>query len=131
MLRWPFAALAASLAFSALPALAGNWPADVASANRALVTAKSFRVTTTEGAQVSVVDVTGPERGGVVLPPNALAMREADASDGVSLAHLYRIIYPGGSPQVRWYVRVSDGRVHVIRRPGRGGPVMVTIDRYR
>lgn len=68
--------------------------------------------------------------GDLALPPNAAAMREADASDGVGMAHLYHIIYPSGTPQLRWYVRVSDGRLHAIRRAGKSYPVTATIDRY-
>jgi hypothetical protein len=68
--------------------------------------------------------------GDLVLPPNAAAMRETDASDGVSAAHLYHIIYPSGTPQLRWYIRVSDGRLHAIRRAGKNYPVTATIDSY-
>jgi hypothetical protein len=68
--------------------------------------------------------------GDLALPPNAAAMREADASDGVAAAHLYHIIYPSGTPQLRWYVRVSDGRLHAIRRAGKSYAVTATIDRY-
>ena len=66
----------------------------------------------------------------VDLPPNAVVIREADDTDGVSAAHLYHVIYPGGTPQLRWYIRVSDGLVHKIRGPGRAGPLTITIDRY-
>ena len=68
--------------------------------------------------------------GELVLPPNAAAMREGDATDGVSAAHLYHIIYPSGTPQLRWYVRVSDGRLHAIRRAGKSYAVTATIDNY-
>jgi hypothetical protein len=66
----------------------------------------------------------------LALPPNAGVLREADASDGVSVAHLYHVIYPSGTPQLRWYIRVSDGRLHAIRRAGKNYPVTATIDRY-
>jgi hypothetical protein len=88
-------------------------------------------VTTTAGTVVQTVIVDGPNRDRIVLPPNALAVREGDDTDGVSAAHLYHIIYPGGSPQVRWYIRVSDGLVHRIKRPGRGVTLNLTIDQYK
>lgn len=130
MLRLLVATLAVTFAFPALPAMAANWPPEVAAANRALVQAKSFRVTTTAGSIVETVVVSGPDRDRIVLPANALAVREGDDTDGVSAAHLYHIIYPGGSPQVRWYIRVSDGLVHLIRRPGRGVTLNLKIDHY-
>jgi hypothetical protein len=68
--------------------------------------------------------------GELALPPNAGVLREADASDGVSNAHLYHVIYPSGTPQLRWYIRVADGRLHAIRRAGKNYPVTATIDRY-
>jgi hypothetical protein len=131
MFRWSLAALAAVLAFPASPAQAANWPPEVAAADRALVAAKSFRVTTTSGALTQTVIVDGPNRDRIVLPPNALAVLEGEDTDGTGPAHLYHIIYPGGSPQIRWYVRVADGRVHKIRRPGRGATLTLAIDQYR
>jgi hypothetical protein len=68
--------------------------------------------------------------GALQLPPNAYVLPEGAGSDGVAPAHMYHIIYPGGSPEVRWYVRVSDGRLHLIRRAGKSGPVSATIDQY-
>jgi hypothetical protein len=130
ILRPLVATIAILLAMPALPALAA-WPPEVAAADRALIAAKSFRVTTTEGPRVSTVVVQGADRDRIVLPPNAVAIRDNDESDGVGPAHLYHIIYPGGAPQVRWYIRVSDGLVHTIRRPGRGVVMTLAIDQYK
>ena len=170
MLRFIALTAALVLCATALPVAADWWPADVAKANHALETAKSYRIITTEGPSVTTVEVQRPDRervsmngqvivrvgervwlrnpgepwrdvsnmgagrlaalGDLALPPNAAAMREADASDGVAPAHLYHIIYPSGTPQLRWYVRVSDGRLHAIRRAGKNYPVTATIDRY-
>ena len=131
MLRLLAATLALFFTIPALAASAGEWPPEVAASNHALIVAKSFRVTTTAGTVVQTVIVDGPNRDRIVLPPNALAVREGDDTDGVSAAHLYHIIYPGGSPQVRWYIRVSDGLVHRIKRPGRGVTRNLTIDQYK
>jgi hypothetical protein len=131
MLRLLAATLALFLAVPAVAAYASDWPPEVTAANNALVAAKSFRVTSTAGAMTQTVVVTSPNRDRIVLPPNAVAIREADGTDGVSAAHLYHIIYPSGSPQVRWYIRVSDGLVHKIRRPGRGVTITLAIDQYR
>jgi hypothetical protein len=170
MLRFTVVAAALVLLSAALPAGADWWPADIVRANRVLQTAKSYRIVTTEGPSVTIVEVQRPDRerinmngqiivrigervwlhnpgeswrevgntgagriaalGDIALPPNAAALREADASDGVETAHLYHIIYPSGTPQLRWYVRVSDGRLHAIRRAGKNYPVTATIDRY-
>jgi hypothetical protein len=131
MLRRLAATLALVLTFPALAASAANWPADVVAANHALVAAKSFRVTTTSGTLTQTVIVDGPNRDRIVLPPNALAVFEGNDTDGTGPAHLYHIIYPGGSPQIRWYVRVADGRVHKILRPGRSAVLTLAIDQYR
>jgi hypothetical protein len=124
------AAFALVLAIPALPALAA-WPPEVAAANSALANAASFRVTTTEGTTVEKFVVNGSDRERFTLPANAVAAREPDASDGVAPAHLYHIIYPGGTPQIRWYIRVSDGRVHRILRGVRGAVISTVIDNYR
>jgi hypothetical protein len=130
MHRTIVATLALFLAVPAVPALAA-WPAEVIAANHALATAASFRVTTTEGTAVNSIDIDRANRDRLTLPGNAVVMREPDASDGVSAAHLYHVIYPGGTPQIRWYIRVSDGLVHRMLRSGRSGPLTVTIDDYR
>ncbi len=124
------ATFALVLSIPALPALAA-WPPDVAAADRALANAASFRVTTTVGAAVNVFVVSGVDRQRFTLPANAVAYREGDGSDGVAPAHLYHIIYPSGSPQIRWYVRGDDGRVHRILRGARDGVISSVIDRYR
>jgi hypothetical protein len=130
MHRIAVAALVLFLAVPALPALAA-WPAEVVVANRALATAASYRVSTTQGTVTSSADLRGKDRDRLTLPGNAYVVREADDSDGVSAAHLYHVIYPGGAPQIRWYIRVSDGLVHRIREPGNGGALTITIDHYR
>jgi hypothetical protein len=170
MLRIAAVTLTLAVLLPAIPAAAAWWPPDVAKANDALVTARSYRIITTEGPTVTTVEVQRPDRerittngqtvvrigdrvwlrngkdpwqdvskGGagrlaalaeITLPPNAGVMREADASDGVSNAHLYHVIYPSGTPQLRWYIRVSDGRLHAIRRAGKNYAVTATIDRY-
>jgi hypothetical protein len=68
--------------------------------------------------------------GALRLPPNAFVLPEGDGSDGEAPAHMFHVIYPGGSPEVRWYVRISDGKLHEIRRAGKSGPVTATIDQY-
>jgi hypothetical protein len=131
MFRTLAVALALFLAVPALPALAA-WPAEVTAANDALANASSFRMTTTEGTAVNTIDVHGATgRAETVLPGNVIVLRQPDGSDGVSAAHLYRIVYPGATPQLLWFIRQSDGLVHRIRRPGRAGTMTVTIDSYR
>jgi hypothetical protein len=162
--------LVVCVAMLARPALAAGWPPELAAANHSLETAKSYRITRSEGPALTVTEVQRPDRekismsgqvvvrigdgvwmrnpgeawktlgavavdrvaafGVATIPTNAMVVREADQSDGVSAAHLYHVIYPGGTPQLRWYVRVSDGLVHKILSPGKSHPQIVTIDQY-
>jgi hypothetical protein len=66
------------------------------------------------------------------LPDNPVTHREADASDGVSLAHVYAVDYPAIRMQLHWYIRVSDGRLHRIVGPSStpGLDQVIVIDRY-
>jgi hypothetical protein len=67
----------------------------------------------------------------ISLPPNAVARRLVDESDGTELAHVYLIDGYDGDLKLRWFVRISDGRVHKITGPGGNGLTMtMTIDDY-